>query len=195
MQGLMIDGELFIAANTAELTVGGMTLTFAAEFTAAKDAFDGKHSDFLQAEETSKVLRDDKVNANNKLFQVGIAMCEDGKKIFRKEPAIRDQFTWSTVQALITNTQSSHSVKGLISDSSDDRPIEGAKVAVLDKDGIAIEGKEMQTGLDGAYNIKGLKSGDYSLKVEAVGYTTVDVPFVIDGAAVDLDVGIEVVVV
>lgn len=68
VQGLMNDGELFIAANTAELTTGGMPGTFAQLFTDTKDAFDAKHSEFLQAEETAKVLRDEKVAANNKLF-------------------------------------------------------------------------------------------------------------------------------
>lgn len=194
VQGLMNDGELFIAANTAELTAGGMPATFAQLFTDTKGAFDAKHSEFLHAEETAKVLRDEKVNANNSLFQEAMKMCEDGKKIFRKEAAKRDQFTWTTVQALIKNTQSTHSVKGVVSDADTKDPIEGAKVSALDKDGNPIEGKEAVTESDGTYKIIGLKNGKYSLRIEAEAYDTVEVPFIIDGKPVELDVELHVTV-
>lgn len=190
VRGLMNDGEQFIAANTAELTVGGMPATFAADFTTTKDAFDSKHAEFLQAEETSKILRDEKIIANNALFQAAMDMCEDGKKIFRKEAAKRDQFTWSTVQALIKGSQSSHSVRGVVTDSVTELPLEGGKVAVLDKEGTPIEGKEATTEADGTYKIIGLKNGLYKLKVEAEGYATVEKPFEVDGGAVDLDVAL-----
>ena len=190
VQGLMNDGELFIAANTAELTTGGMPATFAATYTAAKDAFGTKHAEFLQAEETAKVLRDKKVTANNKLFQAAMAMCEDGKKIFRKDPAVRDQFTWTTVQALIKGTQSSHSVKGVVSDADTTLPIAGAEIGVLDKNGIPIEGKETTTETDGTYKVIGLKNGKYKLTVEADGYDGVEKEFEVDGKAVELDVAL-----
>ncbi len=190
VQGLMNDGELFIAANTTELTTGGMPAAFAASFTGAKDAFDAKHGVFLQAEETAKVLRDEKVSANNKLFQVAMAMCDDGKKIFRQEPAIRDQFTWTTIQALIKGTQSSHSVKGLVSDADTTLPIEGANVGVADKDGVPIEGKEAVSAADGTYKIIGLKNGNYQLKAEADGYDGIEQGFEVDGGAVEVDVAL-----
>lgn len=188
VQGLMNDGELFIAANTAELTTGGMPGTFAASFTAAKDAFDAKHAEFLQAEETSKVLRDDKVVANNDLYHTAMNMCEDGKKIFRQEPAKRDQFTWSTVQALIKGSQSSHSVKGVVTDKTTALPIEGAKAAVLDKSGVPIEGKEAVTESDGTYKIIGLKNGRYKLDVQAEGYEPSETEFEIEGKPAEVDV-------
>ena len=167
-----------------------MPATFAATYTAAKDAFGTKHAEFLQAEETAKVLRDKKVTANNNLFQAAMAMCEDGKKIFRKDPAVRDQFTWTTVQALIKGTQSSHSVKGVITDAVTALPIEGAKVAVLDMDGVLVEGKELISELDGSYKIIGLKNGQYKLQVEADGYDTVQVVFEVDDGAVEVDVAL-----
>ena len=190
VQGLVNNGELFIAANTADLTAGGMPAGFPVDFTAAKDLFDTKHNEFLQAEETAKVLRDEKVIANNKLYKAGMAMCDDGKKIFRLEPAIREQFTWSVVQGLIKGSQSSHSVKGVITDAVTALPIEGAKVAVLDMNGVLVEGKELMSEPDGSYKIIGLKNGQYKLQVEADGYDTVEVVFEVDGGAVEVDVAL-----
>ena len=123
-----------------------------------------------------------------------MAMCEDGKKIFRKEAAKRDQFTWTTVQALIKNNQSAHSVKGFVTDATEKSPIANANVVVLDSDGLPIEGKEELTAVDGAYNLKGLKNGDYTLQVEAEGYNPAEVPFVIEGKPIDLDVELSAVV-
>lgn len=191
VQGLMNDGELFIAANTAELTTGGMPGTFAADFTTAKDAFDAKHAEFLQAEETAKVQRDEKIDANNAIYRTAMDMCEDGKKIFRQEPAKRDQFTWTTVQVLIKGSQSSHSVKGTVIDNDTELPIEGAKVAVLDKDGTPIEGKEAITESDGTYKIIGLKNGQYKLDVQADGYDPSETEFEIDGGPADVNVNLD----
>ena len=159
-------------------------------FTAAKDAFDAKHAEFLQAEETAKVQRDEKINANNDIYRTAMDMCEDGKKIFRQEPAKRDQFTWATVQALIKGSQSSHSVKGTVSDQDTELPIEGAKVGVLDKEGTPIEEKEAITEANGTYKIIGLKNGQYKLDVQADGYEPSEAEFEIDGKAVDLDIAL-----
>lgn len=117
-------------------------------------------------------------------------MCEDGKKIFRKTAAKRDQFTWTTVQALIKNAQSTHSVKGVASDKDTKLPVKGAQVAVLDKDGTPIEAKEVVTEADGTYKIIGLKNGKYTLRVEADGYDGVEKKFVIDGKPAEVNVAL-----
>ena len=110
MKGLMQDGLLFLNANTTVLTDdGGMPATFAAEFEAAKDAFELKYQAFLQAEEDAKVLTDQKVRANNALYRDLMKMFEDGKKIFREEAAIREQFTFDRVLSLVSGRSSTTS--------------------------------------------------------------------------------------
>jgi len=188
VKGLMNDGEMFIASKTAELTAGGMPAGFDIDFTAAKDAFELKYAEFLQEEEHAREQRDEKINANNGLYHAAMAMCEDGKKIFRGVPAVREQFTWSRVQALIKSNRALHSVKGFATEADGGPVIVGALVRVLDTDGVPLEGKETVTADDGFYKIIGLKNGGYRLEVSADGYVAVVIPFTVDGAAVDLDV-------
>lgn len=102
VKGLMQSGLLFLNANTTVLTDdGGMPATFATEFVAAKTAFEQKHQAFLQAEEESKVLTDAKIEANNALYRALMNMFEDGKKVFRNNAAVREQFTFERIWELV----------------------------------------------------------------------------------------------
>jgi hypothetical protein len=192
VNGLMQSGAAFITANTGELTAGGMPATFEAAFVAAKDSFGTIHDKFLQAEETAKVERDEKVTANNFCYRTAMKMCEDGKKIFRNNPAVKDQFTWDKVQGLINSSQKSHTVSGVVTQVLDGAPIANALVIVLDSEMNALDGKEATTDASGFYRINGLKNGSYVLKVAATGFDSVEETFTVaDGPAV-VDVGMEV---
>ncbi len=190
VQSLVEDGELFIADNTAALLDGGMVPTFAASFTVMKEAFDTKYSNFLQAEETAKVIRDAKIDANNALYHTAMAMCSDGKKVFRKRAALREQFTWTTVVDLIRTLHSRHSVRGFVL-NADESPIDGARVLVLGKDGVAVKNKFAVTDVDGSYRIIGLLNGKYVLRVEAEGFEIFEVGFEVDGGPVEVGVVLE----
>lgn len=189
VNGLMQSGAAFIGNNLGELSAGGMPATFEAGFVAAKDAFGASHNKFLQAEETAKVERDEKVLSNNACYRTAMKMCEDGKKIFRNQPAIRDQFTWDRVQMLIGFSQKSHTLSGVVTQLVDGTPIANALVAVLDTAMNPIEGKEASTNANGGYKISGLKNGSYVLKVEAAGFTDAEVPFTVADGPVVVDVG------
>jgi hypothetical protein len=102
VKGLMQNGIAFVNANTATLTTGGMPATFVADMTAARDAFEVKHQAFLHAEEDSKVLTDEKITANNALYRALTKMNEDGKKIFRNNAAVREQFTFERIWELVS---------------------------------------------------------------------------------------------
>lgn len=187
VKGLMNDGKIFIAAKAVELGNGGMPAGFDSDFDDAKQDFEDKYSDFLQEEEHAREQRDAKVTANNQLYRACTAMCQDGQKIFRKNAAVREQFTWSKIQALIKANRAKHAVQGTVSEV-DGPVIGGASVQVLDKDGVAIEGFETVTADDGTFKIAGLKNGEYKLQVDADGHVGVVIPFVVDGGPVTVDV-------
>jgi hypothetical protein len=105
VRGLMHDGLEFANANLSELGAGGMPATFVGEYESLKDEFAVLHVGFLQSEENAKVKTDEKVVANNKLYGELVKMFEDGKKIFRDNAAVRDQFTIETVLELIRGSR------------------------------------------------------------------------------------------
>lgn len=103
VKGLAQSGLDFLnkAENATPLNDGGMPANFVTGFAAAKTAFETKYQAFLQAEELSKELTDAKIQANNDLYKALTKMFEDGKKIFRDNAAVRDQFTFDTVWGLV----------------------------------------------------------------------------------------------
>jgi hypothetical protein len=144
VKGLMQNGLLFLNANAAALTTpGGMPATFAVDFAAVKDAFELKYQAFLQAEEESKVLTDEKILANNALYQNLMKMFEDGKKIFREDAAVREQFTFDRVWSLVSGGSSGGTgipatvieLGGYIYDMETGVPISGAQLTVFNAPG------------------------------------------------------------
>lgn len=102
VKGLMSSGLTFITNNTAVLTSdGGMTATFASDFSDLKTDFETHHQLFIQAEEQAKALTDAKIEANNALYRTLVKMFKDGQRLFRKQAAIRDQFIVERVMELI----------------------------------------------------------------------------------------------
>lgn len=102
---LMSKGLKFAGDHSAVLAAsGGMPATFIPSMTVAAAAFDVKLELFLNAEETARVQTDAKIEANNALYRALLKMFEDGKKIFRKQPAVREQFVFETLMELVGKT-------------------------------------------------------------------------------------------
>lgn len=155
VKGLMTAGNSFITAHTAVLTTGGMPAGFALSFTDADVDFNAKYLEFIQSEELSKTLTDQKILANNAVHATLMAMFEDGKRYFRFDAAIREQFTFDTVWALIGGgtggggtVGSSMKFFGLVTDANGN-PISVANVRVSTPEGFI----EVQTGPGGGYSI------------------------------------------
>lgn len=178
VKGLMQDGVAFANANAAALTDGGMVATFVADLTAAKDAFEVKHQAFLHAEENSKVQTDEKIEANNALYRALIKMFEDGKRIFRNNAAVREQFTFDSVWDLVSGSGGGSSspqdakLSGQITDANTLTPI--FEVAVtLTPSGTDPTPITVLTDVNGNYVFENITPGGFSFLAEKVGYESV----------------------
>lgn len=111
MNEMMSKAVTFVNLHAAELTTpGGMPATFEQSLIDAQVAFEAKYMMFLNAEEIARVQTDAKVEANNALYKALMKMFEDGKKAFREQPAIRDQFVFDHLWTMIGKNQGGENV-------------------------------------------------------------------------------------
>ncbi len=150
MSELMSKGVLFAEAHEAELlTPGGMPATFIQDLKDAAAAFNVKMQLFLNAEVTAKVQTDAKLNANNAVYRRLKKMFRDGKKIFRKQPAIRDQFVFEILLELLGKKPGGANmldVSGNVSMMGTGLPVKGVLVKAGDGEGA------LETSTDAAGN-------------------------------------------
>lgn len=100
---LLVSMTNFLAAHGPVLVSnGGMPPGFDISVASVKTAFDALYSDFKDAQQDSYAQTDAKINANNAIYRDGRLMMEDGKRIFRKNAAVRDRFVWERVVELVT---------------------------------------------------------------------------------------------
>ncbi len=149
---LLDRGLSFLTDNNAALTATGMPPTYVADYVLAKDAFSTKYLQFTEAEEESKRLTDVKTVINNDMYLALTNMFEDGKKIVRDNPSVREQFTFNIILGLISggNPAPSTGMKfyGLVTDASGN-PIVGATVSASNSEG----SESTTTGVGGLYSL------------------------------------------
>ncbi len=149
---LIVQGVDFANANTAALTAGGMPPSFIASMTVARDAFELKYGDFVAAEELTKQMTDAKTEANNALHVSLTAMFEDGKKVFRNNAAVREEFTFERILNMINgggnSTPTTTKLAGVITDAFTLLPIEGALIVAGDANG----SEQTTSGVGGFYS-------------------------------------------
>lgn len=102
VEALMKSGKQFITANNAALTAGGMPTAFPATFNTVKTNFETVYSAFEDAQQDNEELRDQKINANNSVFESLMQMFDDGQKIYRTNPAKRERFTFTKILELVS---------------------------------------------------------------------------------------------
>ncbi len=150
---LMASGQQFLDANMAQLTAGGMPANYPTDFATARAQYIAGYNAYEQALEDSITLTDQRMEANNALYEALTAMFADAKLIFRDQPAIRLQFNFEHIHNTINNGGNTPGttaiVAGTITDMMTLMPIGNARVAVM------FNGQELVTFTDinGKYDI------------------------------------------
>jgi len=175
---LMQAGSNFIGNNTADLTANNnMPLTFQNDFNTLKTDYDALYLDFKNAEQIAFTLTENKINANNAIYDKLIEMFLDGQQIYKKEPATMKQFVFESVLELVSSPGSS-GLKGTVTKQVDGTPIEGAKLTLVELV------KAVETDALGKYDFGNFAAGTYTLRIEAAGFVTIEEKVVIETGVV-----------
>jgi hypothetical protein len=162
---LMNAGKAFITANSAALLLNNnMPATFSANFTATTTTFTTKHQVYLQEREDVRIDTQAKVLANNQIYTNLIAMLADGKLIYQNDPAVKNEFTLTTLMSIVSNSGLS-GVKGTVADSVSRAPLAGVTITIIELN------LNTTTDVNGFYTIDA-PSGSYTLEASGVGITT-----------------------
>ena len=176
--GLMASGLLFITNNTASLTANGnMPPAFAATFSTTADDFQLALSDFQDQEELKREDTQNKLKANNALYDKVIQLCKDGQRIFRDDEALRLQFVWDQVMYMVHGAGIA-GLRGTVQDSATNLPLPNGLVQVDETGDTGI------SDADGIYRITGLPAGIYTVKCTAPGYVPSTVSFTVNQGTV-----------
>ena len=165
---LLLDGEAFITANTADLTAGNnMPPTFGTTFNAAKSGYDTTHQTYITATQSDEVETQTKLTANNAIHAAVMAMFLDGQEIFKKDEAVKKLFTFDQV-LLNVEGPGIAGARGLITNLATGNPI--AVSANLEFSGPSEYATVSDS--DGSYQMSPMAAGTYTVTVTATGYQT-----------------------
>lgn len=140
-KSLMNEGKKYIALHSAELLAGdNMPATFEDDFNAAGDAFKNKYSAFLAAEEAAWSGTDDKIAANNDIYEKIISVCEDGQAISDDE-TFSKLFSFERMSELVSPPGSSTAVIMVTSKETGAPLIAGVTVDGTDRSVETVDGK------------------------------------------------------
>lgn len=171
---LMVSARAFITENGTELSDGNnMPATFPPVLSAAHTAFRDMWQSFQDEEEQNAIHAQEKVEANNNLYDKVIQVCKDGQRIFRDDEARKNQFIWDHVLYLVGGAGIA-GLRGTVTDAATNNTIAGATVLVV---------QTGETGISdsaGTYRITGLAAGSYTVRCSAAGYATAEVPFEVE---------------
>lgn len=187
-KGLLTASVSFVGTHAVALAAGGLPSGYAADLSTLQTDFEAKYDAFLQAEENTLAVTDAKINANNIVYRQVMDICTAGKKIFRLDAAVREQFIFESVLALVTGGGAKHTLSGLIRDKVTLVPIAlaGVDVKRMMPDGGLQPVAVVKSDDTGHYKVPGLKKGKYLVRVEALGYVPEErVVIIVDGPVVE----------
>ena len=164
--GMNTSAKNFIAANSADLLANGfMPAGFAAQYTTDSNAFDTKYNLFKHAQQSTEGT-DEKIIANNKIYDDGMKMCADAVMFFVSTDSIVKKFTFNTVLEIVSPPGTA-SLKLQTIDLGTNIIIVGAKVTVQKEGNVALSGF---TDDKGEVIFENVDPGAYSVTIDAVGY-------------------------
>jgi len=157
----------FVTKHLATLTANQvMPPAFQTTLNAAIADFKAQHSLFIAEEAAIAAIAQAKVEANNKLCRNLKAMLADGQTIFKKNPAVKKQFTFSFLRYLASGIGTS-GIKGSIVDALTDQPLSGVEISIVKKN------RTITSDDTGHYELLQVASGRYKIKFTKAGYLPV----------------------
>jgi len=172
---LIESGMEFLNANEAELiTNGGMLPTFKMDYETEFNKFTVLFIQIPNSVLSQRVMTDEKVIANNNLYDWLIKTGKDANVIFynEEETAIREKFVFSNVLAAVSSSGPA-TLKGKVTDTTNN-PISGVNVILETLD------VEITTDANGDFNSGNIPSGEYKLKFEKEGFVPFEIEIVIN---------------
>ena len=153
----------FIENNEAALKANNnMSANFLADYQAVIDTYNTQRQAYDDSSQTANTTTANNTTANNEVYKKMMAMLADAKIIFKKEPDIREQFSFTTLLAEVTGS-SIAGLRGTVK-NQDSLPLANTTVKISGKD------KTIITNELGKYDVPQLASGLYTITFYTEGY-------------------------
>ncbi|MCW5909370.1 MAG: carboxypeptidase regulatory-like domain-containing protein [Chitinophagales bacterium] len=169
---LLDSGYEFITANEPALTANGMPPAFPAEYQAEQAAYMAFFNQLSDTTLDQRQQTDEKINANNALYDELIRIGKDANVIFRNNPALLERFTFTKVLALVSSPGPA-TLKGNVTDVAEN-PIPDVSVYLQELD------LEVFTDATGTYLTGNISSGTYTVTFSKEGFVTQQVQITIN---------------
>lgn len=181
----------FVAEHTADLTVGGLPSGFVTALTTASGNYTTAYAAYRNKRNRNTEQTDEKLVANNALVAKVRALCEDGRKVFRLNAAVRKEFTFSAVVAMIRNNTVKHNLSGKVTRAADGSAVvqAGVKLEQILLDGSTGRTEQVKTDVNGLFRFMAA-DGSYRLTVTADGLLPEVRDVDIEGGPEDEDFGL-----
>lgn len=154
----------FITTNEADLKADNlMPDTFLAEYQAVVATYNAHRAAYKVSSETASSQTQDNSEANENLYKMMMAMFADAQIIFRKEPELRNQFTFTQILDQVVSA-SVAGIRGKVTESGTKKGIHKVKIGIEGKD------KTYETDKLGKYDIAQLANGTYTITFSCEGY-------------------------
>jgi len=166
-RALLVAGKNFLDEHSADLLANNnMPPTFQAQFQTIQTNFLGNYTSMNNENESAKVATEEKVKANNAIFEKLMVVFLDGQAIFKYNEPVFDQFVFETVRQNISNRVAS--ISAFIQNITDNEPIEAATITITTSTGPVI----ITTDITGKAS-KVIANGIYSIQIDATGFNSI----------------------
>ncbi len=157
----------FIQKNEADLKANNnMQDTFLTDYQAVVAHYNTQRKAYNESAKMATGLTKDNSEANNNIYKMMMAMMADARVIFRKEPVLRDQFTFTNVLDQVVSA-SVAGIRGKVMNVETEKGIEKVKITIDGKD------KTYETDKFGKFDIAQLANGEYMVTFSCKGYKDV----------------------
>lgn len=161
--------KTYIAAKLGKLTTdGNMPASFQTDVDGWISDFEKDYGDFKVAEQT-QVATAAKVKALNACFVEGMDMMKDAQRVFVNDAEVRSLFVFSILLDMINPKTAG--VRGLIQDTETHVALTDVSITFTPENEPAIVVKSDE---EGEYASLRMRAQVYKVKVEKVGYVTIE---------------------